>query len=138
MYKKINHIGVAVKDLDKAIELYRDKLGLEFKGTDVVESQKVKVAFFKIGETNIELVAATSEESPIAKYLEKNREGIHHICFEVEDINSALTELKNRGVKLINEEPKKGAHGTLVAFIHPKSTNGVLTEICQVPDEGSH
>ncbi len=135
MYKKINHIGVAVKDLDEAIKLYRDQLGLEFKGTDVVESQKVKVAFFKIGETNIELVAATSEDSPIAKYLEKNREGIHHICFEVDNINEALKELKQRGVKLINEEPRKGAHGTLVAFIHPKSTNGVLTEICQVPEE---
>ena len=132
MYKKINHIGVAVKDLDKAIELYRDQLGLEFNGIDVVESQKVKVAFFKIGETNIELVAPTSEDSPIAKYLEKNREGIHHICFEVEDINKTLNELKSRGVKLINEEPRKGAHGTLIAFIHPKSTNGVLTEICQV------
>ena len=135
MYKKINHIGVAVKNLDEAIKLYRDQLGLEFKGTDVVESQKVKVAFFKIGETNIELVAATSDESPIAKYLEKNREGIHHICFEVDDINQALKTLKDRGVKLINEEPRKGAHGTLVAFIHPKSTNGVLTEICQVPEE---
>ena len=135
MYKKINHIGVAVKDLDEAIKLYRDQLGLEFKGTDEVESQKVKVAFFKIGETNIELVAATSPDSPIAKYLEKNREGIHHICFEVDDINKALNTLKERGVKLINEEPRKGAHNTLVAFIHPKSTNGVLTEICQVPED---
>lgn len=135
MYKKINHIGVAVKDLDEAIKLYRDQLGLEFKGTDEVESQKVKVAFFKIGETNIELVAATSPDSPIAKYLEKNREGIHHICFEVDDINKALSSLKERGVKLINEEPRKGAHNTLVAFIHPKSTNGVLTEICQVPED---
>ena len=135
MYKKINHIGVAVKDLDEAIKLYRDQLGLEFKGTDEVESQKVKVAFFKIGETNIELVAATSPDSPIAKYLEKNREGIHHICFEVDNINKALESLKERGVKLINEEPRKGAHNTLVAFIHPKSTNGVLTEICQVPED---
>ena len=135
MYKKINHIGVAVKDLDEAIKLYRDQLGLEFKGTDEVESQKVKVAFFKIGETNIELVAATSPDSPIAKYLEKNREGIHHICFEVDDINKALESLKERGVKLINEEPRKGAHNTLVAFIHPKSTNGVLTEVCQVPKD---
>ena len=135
MYKKINHIGVAVKDLDEAIKLYRDQLGLEFKGTDLVESQKVKVAFFKIGETNIELVAAISDDSPIAKYLEKNREGIHQICFEVDNINEALKELKQRGVKLINEEPRKGAHGTLVAFIHPKSTNGVLTEICQVTEE---
>ncbi len=135
MYKKINHIGVAVKDLDEAIKLYRDQLGLEFKGTDVVESQKVKVAFFKIGETNIELVTPTSQDSPIAKYLEKNREGIHHICYEVDDINLALQELKNKGVKLINEEPRPGAHGTLIAFIHPKSTNGVLTEICQVPEK---
>ena len=132
MYKKINHIGVAVKDLDKAIEIYRDKLGLEFKGTEVVEEQKVKVAFFKIGETNIELVSPISEDSPIAKYLENNREGIHHICYEVDDINETLRSLKEKGVKLINEEPRKGAHDTLIAFIHPKSTNGVLTEICQV------
>ncbi len=135
MYKKINHIGVAVKDLDKAIELYRDQLGLEFKGTDVVEEQKVKVAFFKIGETNIELVSPISDDSPIAKYLEKNREGIHHIAYEVEDIEKALKTLKEKGVKLINEEPRKGAHNTLIAFIHPKSTNGVLTELCQVPEE---
>ncbi len=132
MYKKINHIGVAVKNLDKAIEIYRDKLGLEFKGTEVVEDQKVKVAFFKIGETNIELVSPISDDSPIAKYLENNREGIHHICYEVDDINETLRLLKEKGVKLINEEPRKGAHDTLIAFIHPKSTNGVLTEICQV------
>ncbi len=135
MYKKINHIGVAVKDLDKAIELYRDKLGLEFKGTDVVEEQKVKVAFFKIGETNIELVSPISDDSPIAKYLEKNREGIHHIAYEVDNIEEALKILKEKGVKLINEEPRKGAHNTLIAFVHPKSTNGVLTELCQVPEE---
>ncbi len=135
MYKKINHIGVAVKDLDKAIELYRDKLGLEFKGTDVVEEQKVKVAFFKIGETNIELVSPISDDSPIAKYLEKNREGIHHIAYEVDNIEDALKTLKEKGVKLINEEPRKGAHNTLIAFVHPKSTNGVLTELCQVPEE---
>ena len=135
MYKKINHIGVAVKDLDKAIELYRDKLGLEFKGTDVVEEQKVKVAFFKIGETNIELVSPISDDSPIAKYLEKSREGIHHIAYEVDNIEDALKTLKEKGVKLINEEPRKGAHNILIAFIHPKSTNGVLTELCQVPEE---
>jgi len=131
MFKKINHIGIAVKNLDESMKFYKDQLGFEFKGIDEVESQKVKVAFFKIGETNIELVQATSPDSPIAKYLEKNREGIHHICYEVDDIEKALEELKAKGVKLIDEKPRPGAHGTKVAFIHPKSSGGVLTEICQ-------
>ncbi len=131
MYKKINHIGLAVKNLDESMKFYKDQLGFEFKGTDEVASQKVKVAFFKIGETNIELVQATSPDSPIAKYLEKNKEGIHHICYEVEDIVSTLKNLKDKGVAMIDETPRPGAHGTLVAFVHPKSSNGVLTEICQ-------
>lgn len=131
MFKKINHIGIAVKNLEETMKFYKEQLGFQFNGTDEVESQKVKVAFFKIGEVNIELVQATSPDSPIAKYLEKNREGIHHICYEVEDINSVLDTLKERGVKLIDNEPRKGAHNTKVAFIHPKSSGGVLTEICQ-------
>ncbi len=131
MFKKINHIGIAVKNLEESMKFYKEQLGFQFNGTDEVESQKVKVAFFKIGEVNIELVQATSPDSPIAKYLEKNREGIHHICYEVEDINSVLDTLKERGVKLIDNEPRKGAHNTKVAFIHPKSSGGVLTEICQ-------
>ncbi len=131
MFKKINHIGIAVKNLEESMKFYKDQLGFEFNGTDEVESQKVKVAFFKIGEVNIELVQATSPDSPIAKYLEKNREGIHHICYEVDDINAALNHLKEKGVKLIDNEPRDGAHNTKVAFIHPKSSGGVLTEICQ-------
>lgn len=132
MFTKINHIGIAVKNLEESMKFYRDQLGFTFNGVDEVASQKVKVAFFKIGETNIELVQATSEDSPIAKYLEKNREGIHHICYEVEDINAALDNLKSKGVKLIDNEPREGAHGTKVAFVHPKASGGVLTEICQV------
>ncbi len=132
MFTKINHIGIAVKNLEESMKFYRDQLGFTFNGVDEVASQKVKVAFFKIGETNIELVQATSEDSPIAKYLEKNREGIHHICYEVEDINAALDNLKSKGVKLIDNEPRDGAHGTKVAFVHPKASGGVLTEICQV------
>ncbi len=132
MFTKINHIGVAVKNLEESMKFYKDQLGFEFNGIDEVASQKVKVAFFKIGETNIELVQATSEDSPIAKYLEKNREGNHHICYEVDDINAALEELKAKGVKLIDNEPRDGAHNTKVAFVHPKASGGVLTEICQV------
>jgi methylmalonyl-CoA/ethylmalonyl-CoA epimerase len=133
MYKRINHIGVAVKNLEESMRFYRDQLGFEFKGIDEVKEQKVKVAMFKIGETNIELVQATSEDSPIAKYLEKNKEGIHHICYEVDDIVKTIEELKAKGVKLINDEPKNGAHNTKVAFIHPKSSGGVLTELCELP-----
>ena len=133
MYKKINHIGIAVKNLEESMKFYRDQLGFEFNGIDEVASQKVKVAMFKIGETNIELVQAISEDSPIAKYLEKNREGIHHICYEVDNIEKALEDLKAKGVKLIDNEPRKGAHNTKVAFIHPKSSGGVLTEICEMP-----
>ncbi len=132
MFKKINHIGIAVKDLETSMKFYKDQLGFQFNGTDEVASQKVKVAFFKIGETNIELVQATSPDSPIAKYLEKNKEGIHHICYEVDDIDAALEHLKSKDVKLIDNEPRPGAHGTKVAFIHPKASGGVLTEICQV------
>ena len=133
MYKRINHIGIAVKNIDETMKFYRDMLGFEFKGMDIVESQKVKVAMFKIGETNIELVQATSEDSPIAKYLQKNKEGIHHICYEVDNIEKALEDLKAKGVKLIDNEPRKGAHNTKVAFIHPKASGGVLTEICELP-----
>lgn len=128
--KKINHIGVAVKSIEEALPFYK-AMGAEVNHIEVVESQKVKTAFIKIGETNIELLEATSPESPIAKYLEKNREGMHHICYEVEDIHGALEALKKDGIKLIDETPKVGAHNMLVAFVHPKGNNGVLTELAQ-------
>ncbi len=131
MTEKINHIGIAVKSLDNSISLYRDQLGMEFEGTEVVAEQKVKVAFLKVGESRIELLEPTAPDSPVAKFLEKNGEGIHHMAYEVADIAATLAELKQKEVRLIDEKPRHGAHGSLIAFLHPKATGGVLTEICQ-------
>ena len=131
MTEKINHIGIAVKNLEDSIPLYRDQLGMEFEGTEEVAEQKVKVAFLKIGESRIELLEPTADDSPIAKFLEKNGEGIHHMAYEVTDIEAALADLKEKGVRLIDEQPRHCAHGSLIAFLHPKATGGVLTEICQ-------
>jgi len=131
MTKKINHIGIAVKNLENAIPLYRDQLGMEFEGTEEVAEQKVRVAFLKIGESRIELLEPTSPDSPVAKFLEKNGEGIHHLAYEVADLETTLAELKQKEVRLIDEKPRSGAHGSLIAFLHPKATGGVLTEICQ-------
>lgn len=130
MVKKIDHVGIAVKSLAEAVKAY-EAMGLKVDHTEEVASQKVKVAFIKVGDTNLELLEATSEDSPIAKYLEKNREGIHHICYEVKDVQSELEKLKSNGVPLINEKPIVGAHNMLVAFVHPKGTCGVLTEFAQ-------
>lgn len=130
LLNKINHIGVAVKSIEAALPFYK-AMGADVNHIEEVPSQKVKTAFIKVGETTIELVEATSPESPIAKYLEKNREGLHHICFEVEDIAVCLAELKKAEVPLIDQEPKVGAHNMLVAFVHPKGNNGVLTELAQ-------
>ena len=131
MTEKINHIGIAVKNLENSIPLYRDQLGMEFEGTEEVAEQRVRVAFLKIGESRIELLEPTSPDSPVAKFLEKNGEGIHHMAYEVADIEQALAELKQKEVRLIDEKPRRGAHGSLIAFLHPKATGGVLTEICQ-------
>lgn len=130
MLEKIDHIGVAVKNLDEATAFYKT-MGVDPYHFEEVESQKVRVAFIKIGESNIELLEPTSPESPIAKYLEKKGEGIHHIAYRVDDVQAALDKLKADGMKLINEEPMDGAHGMKVAFVHPKSVNGVLTELSQ-------
>ena len=121
---KIDHVGIAVTDLDKSIELYK-AMGFEF--------QKVKTAFFKIGESMIELLAATDPASPIAKFIEKNgnRGGIAHMAIHVSDVQSKLSELKQKGFQLIDEVAKDGAHGTKIAFVHPKSTGGVLLELCE-------
>jgi methylmalonyl-CoA/ethylmalonyl-CoA epimerase len=135
MTEKINHIGIAVRNLENAIPLYRDQLGMEFEGTEEVTEQKVRVAFLKIGESRIELLEPTSPDSPVAKFLEKNGEGIHHMAYEVADIEQALAELKQKEVRLIDEKPRHGAHGSLIAFLHPKATGGVLTEICQAGHE---
>jgi len=131
MTKKINHIGIAVKSIEAALPLYRDVLGMVFEGTEEVAEQKVRVAFFAVGESRIELLEPTSADSPVAKFLEKNGEGTHHIAYEVEDLPAALAGLRAQGVRLIDETPRCGAHGTRIAFLHPKATGGVLTELCQ-------
>lgn len=131
MTKKINHIGVAVRSIDAATPFYRDVLGMTFEGTEVVAEQKVKVAFFAVGESRVELLEPTADDSPVAKFLEKNGEGTHHIAYEVDDLAATLEKLKAAGVRLIDEVPRCGAHGTRIAFLHPKASGGVLTELCQ-------
>lgn len=131
MLTKINHIGIAVKSLDDAVPFYRDNLGMAFAGIEEVAEQKVRVAMMQIGESKIELLEPTCEDSPVAKYIEKSGSGIHHIAYEVTDIEAAIAKLLADGARMIDEKPRHGAHGTLIAFIHPKSSNGVLTELCQ-------
>jgi methylmalonyl-CoA epimerase len=131
VFKKVNHIAVAVRDLEESLKLFRDVLGLAGGETEVIEEFEVRVAFFTLGETRIELVEPLNPESGLARFLEQRGEGIHHIALEVEDIRAALELYRQRGLRLIHEEPQPGAHGTLVAFIHPKSTGGVLLELCQ-------
>ena len=131
MTKKINHIGIAVNNLEDSIPFYRDTLGMVFEGDEVVAEQKVKVAFLAVGASRIELLEPTTDDSPVAKFLAKNGEGVHHIAYEVADLGAALADLKRDGVRLIDETPRSGAHGTSIAFLHPKATGGVLTELCQ-------
>lgn len=131
MTNKINHIGIAVHSIDDSVSFYRDTLGMAFEGTEVVAEQKVKVAFLSVGESRIELLEPTADDSPVAKFLAKNGEGTHHVAYEVDDIEVVLADLKTKGVRLIDEVPRNGAHGTRIAFLHPKATGGVLTEICQ-------
>jgi methylmalonyl-CoA/ethylmalonyl-CoA epimerase len=128
---KIDHIGIATKGIDKAAQFYRDMLGLEVAETEEVPDQKVRVAMLTIGESRIELLEATSNDSPISRYLEKRGPGIHHIAVRVDDIQAALADLKRKGARLIDEEPRSGAGGCLVAFVHPSSTGGVLLELVQ-------
>jgi len=128
---KINHIGIAVQSIDAVIPFYRDQLGMKFMGKEDVPEQKVRVAMLCVGESKIELLEPLSSDSPVAKFLEKNGQGIHHVAYEVEDINAAIAKLVSEGCRMIDESPRHGAHGTLIAFIHPKSSHGVLTELCQ-------
>ncbi len=128
---KIAHLGIATKEINEALRFWQDALGLEHIHSEVVEEQKVRVAMLPIGETNIELLEPTSEDSPISKFLEKRGGGIHHIAVEVEDIEKSLAKLKSEGMKLIDEAPRIGAGGCLIAFVHPKSTDGVLLELVQ-------
>jgi len=127
----IEHIGIAVKDLKTAIPYYEEVLGFICYNIEEVVEQKVKTAFFKVGETKIELLEPTSEESPVAKFIEKKGEGVHHIAFRVENITEALAECERKGVQLIDKTPRKGAENLNIAFLHPKSTGSVLTELCQ-------
>lgn len=131
MIRSINHIGIAVKDLEESIELYRKIFQVEDIHRETVEDQKVEVASFLIGDVRLELTQATAEDSPIAKFISKRGEGIHHIAFESDSVNDDLERISAEGVKLIDEKAKLGAHNMLIAFLHPKSTGGVLTELCQ-------
>ena len=127
----IEHLGIAVKSLDEAIPYYEQVLGFKCYAIEEVADQKVKTAFFKVGQTKIELLEPTSEESAVAKFIEKRGEGVHHIAFGVTDIRQRMTELAEKGVQLLQDEPKAGAGGAEVAFLHPKSSYGVLYELCE-------
>ena len=128
---KVEHIGIAVKDLEKSVELFEKLLNTPCYKTEEVLSENVNTAFFKKGDTKIELVASTTEDGVIARYLDKKGEGIHHIAFDVADIHAEMARLVQEGFTLLNEVPKKGADNKLVCFLHPKGTNGVLVELCQ-------
>ena len=129
--RKIEHLGIAVKDLKKSNQLFEKLLGEKLYKEELVEGEGVKTSFFMVGDTKIELLEATREDSPIAKYLDKKSEGIHHIAFDVENIEKEVERLKKEGFEILNEIPKKGADNKLVVFLHPRSTNGVLVELCQ-------
>jgi methylmalonyl-CoA/ethylmalonyl-CoA epimerase len=128
---KIDHVGVAVEKLDDALKIYEGILGLELHGTETVEEQKVRTAFLPVGETEVELLESTDPEGPIGKFIAAKGQGVQHIAFRVADIDAALAELKEKGVRLIDEKPRYGAGGARIAFLHPKSTNGVLVELCE-------
>ena len=128
---KISHLGIATKGIDEALKFWQDALGLENIHAEEVAEQKVRVAMLPIGEARIELLEATSEDSPIAKFIEKRGGGIHHIAVEVENIEESLAKLKAEGARLIDEQPRVGAEGCLIAFVHPSSTGGVLLELIQ-------
>lgn len=127
----IEHIGIAVKNLQDSIKYYENVLGLKCYNIEEVADQKVRTAFFKIGQTKIELLESTEPDGPIGKFIEKKGEGIHHLAFHVNNLKDALSEAENNDIRLIDSSPRKGAEGLDIAFLHPKSTNGVLTELCE-------
>ena len=133
--KHIDHIGIAVTDIDEAVKTYERLLGRECYKREVVEDQKVDTAFFRTDQSKVELLGATDEESVVAKYLNKQGQGMHHLAFEVDDIHAEMDRLREEGFTLLSEEPKRGADNKLVAFVHPKDNNGVLVELCQSIDE---
>lgn len=130
MITRIDHLGIAVRSLDETVKYYEQALGLTCEHREEVASQKVRTAFFTVGDTHLELLEPTSPDSPVAKFIEKNGEGIHHVAFASSDLKGQLNQAADAGVKLINATPFEGAAGKLVAFLHPKSTYGVLTELC--------
>ena len=123
---KIDHLGIAVNSIEDGKTFWTDALGLEFEGSETVEEQKVTTAFFPVGESEVELLESTAPDGPIAKFLEKKGQGIHHVAFRVENVEEALAELKEKGIRLIDEKPRMGAGGAKIAFLHPKATNGIL------------
>jgi methylmalonyl-CoA/ethylmalonyl-CoA epimerase len=136
MINRIQHIGVAVRSLEAAIPYYRDVLGLPLLGIEEVAEQKIRAAVFRVGESTIEVIESTSPDGPVGKFVERNGEGIHHLCFQVDDAASALAAAKEKGARLIDETPRLGVHGMKIGFLHPKSTFGVLTEFAQPGEEG--
>jgi len=133
--KCLNHIGIAVPSIDEQKSYYESVLGLEFEGTEVVSAQKVRVAFFRADNMRIELLEPTEPDSTVAKFLEKRGPGLHHVAFTVDDIQTRINELKEAGLRMIDDEPRSGSHQMQIAFMHPKSTFGVLTELCEPPGE---
>ena len=133
MLKKINHIAIAVNNIEEAAKFYQNVLGLNLSGIEMVAAQKTRVGFFKIGESNIELVQPAEPDSPLVKFLETKGQGIHHICFEVDDVEAEVKAFLQKGATLVDQKPRPGAHNTKVAFIHPKSSGGVLIELCELP-----
>lgn len=134
MLKKLDHVGIAVNSIDEALKFFRDTLGLELENVEEVADQKVKIAFLPVGETHIELLEPTSPDSNVAKFLEKKGEGIHHLAFNVPDINAALAAVKEKDTPLIDSEPRIGGGNKKIAFLHPKGTHRVLIELCQDMD----
>lgn len=134
MLEKIDHIGIASVDVAKTIASMHEVFGLEPAFEEIVEEQKVKAVGFQVGESKLEFLEPTSPESPIAKYMEKKGEGMHHVAFKVSDINAAIAAIKNSGMRMIDEQPRIGAEGKLIAFVHPKSINGLLIELTQEKD----
>jgi methylmalonyl-CoA/ethylmalonyl-CoA epimerase len=133
MIKKINHIAIAVSNLEEAAGFYQTVMGLTLSGIEVVTAQKTKVGFFKIGESNIELVQPAEPDSSLVKFLETKGQGIHHICLEVDDIEAEVKTFLEKGATMVDQKPRPGAHNTRVAFVHPKSSGGVLIELCEFP-----
>ncbi len=135
MSRKISHIGIAVKSLEESSKLYKDLLGLDYEGQEIVEDQGVKVAFYLAGDVRIELLEPLSDESPVAKFIEKRGEGIHHIAFDSNDAEGEIETFQSNDIRMIDKTPRKGAHSSMIAFAHPKSTGGVLLELCQKMDK---